>query len=896
MKTESPTDAPPACEERVSASATLIVAAGLAAAWIAAGSSGHLAEPLRHALTVLALAIGIVTGCSSAARPFKDWVVLGVGSVIGIVLALVPNEVVNVISAVMVLSALANFRGGVDGRAIRVAAQGVLVFAALHLALATCPSLWVVGDGLGRSLGWFAEAVTGQRLSIGATFAGVDFLLLMGALYGLWLKSTASPRRTRAIGAAVAILAAQLSYLVVLAFADKIAAVVTPIYPIEDDYMRMGVSAWQNTMRIAIPWNVPAIGLTLQALVAAAMFRLARWTTPPAAAQQSLGKNSLAKSQAEALPKIGEIGRIGRFGPILVAAILAAFASLWTTKPDLKGKTIVAYRSSDVAWATPRVASDEENGYTLLGDFVKSLGGTFVLSRSLAAEELAQADAVLLLMPDAQFSAEQEARMAEYLARGGSMLVASDANAVSETALKSSGIRIEATRARGRAESWEQANGAIAHPVTMGISDARNGYGLDSVSTLDIHWPACPILVGRWGRIDSSADGQSDGQAGRLGDAVLVAESTARGGGKIIVLGNESCLNDDMLPASYEFAGRLLGYLVQKSPAFPHWRTAGVLLLAVILIAFVVTARTPLQLASMALTFSAALLFSQFCTLEERQITLRGTNGVSRRIALIDASHIEAYSDKVWHPRPTVKEFSGDIMHDPGVGNFGRTLARNGYLPLRMVAWSPALFDRASVFVAIAPARSYTEAEAEQLRTYVESGGTLLCIVGAEESRAINPLLAKFNLRVPHSPVHLRETDREPAPRGSLVIDYKEPTRDMQRTFCSYAAWHVESLTTIPEYEKELVPKELENTIFIRPIGDNNGLVAVIADSYYAANENPDPALNAADAGEAFWQWFLPYVDVTEESRRKNAPENTPARSPKESLPVQEGGPDEGQR
>ena len=65
-----------------------------------------------------------------------------------------------------------------DGRAILVAAQAVLGFAALHLVFAVCPSFWLAADGVGRSLGWLVETITRQRLSIGATFAGVRGVVL----------------------------------------------------------------------------------------------------------------------------------------------------------------------------------------------------------------------------------------------------------------------------------------------------------------------------------------------------------------------------------------------------------------------------------------------------------------------------------------------------------------------------------------------------------------------------------------------------------------------------------------------------------------------------------------------------------------------------------------------
>ena len=49
-------------ESRVSIAAVIAACAAIAAAWLAAGSTGLLAEPLRSALTYLALAVAVVAG------------------------------------------------------------------------------------------------------------------------------------------------------------------------------------------------------------------------------------------------------------------------------------------------------------------------------------------------------------------------------------------------------------------------------------------------------------------------------------------------------------------------------------------------------------------------------------------------------------------------------------------------------------------------------------------------------------------------------------------------------------------------------------------------------------------------------------------------------------------
>jgi hypothetical protein len=234
------------------------------------------------------------------------------------------------------------------------------------------------------------------------------------------------------------------------------------------------------------------------------------------------------------------------------------------------------------------------------------------------------------------------------------------------------------------------------------------------------------------------------------------------------------------------------------------------------------------------------------------------------------------------------------------LSNFARTLAGIGYLPLRMKEFSPELLERASFLISIAPGRSYSAEETEVLRNFVRKGGTLLCIAGAEESRAINPLLKEFNLRVPHTPVLPRETVPEPEPSGSLPVSYTRPEDNKQDTVHFFAAWNVESLALGLEGE-EVHPQiyfsdnDREKWIIVsRNIGDQRGCVVVIADTYFAANENPDPILKAEERNERFWRWFLPWIDSPEKIRKSNSPADSPANLPAEEGPIRESGPDEG--
>lgn len=926
MESASGNSATIAAPARVSIPATLAVTVGIAAAWIAAGSSGLLAHSLRHVLTCLMLGACIVAGWPSLEKKWQDWILFGGGILVTFLFAVLPLETVNVLAVVIILSTLAHFHRGVDGRALFLSASAVFCFAVVHFLFRSYPPCWIIENQLGQSLGWMAAKMTGKQLSTGATFGGVDFLLLMGFLYGLWLYNSKSPRTNRAVFAGIAIIIAQFAYLTTLAFSEKILAHNPPVYPLEDDYLRVGATVWQNSLRAMIPWNLPIVAIVLQSLVAAMMFRFTAWRDDSLSTSQNLPSGLKPNFTQFVPPKSAKPSIYYKLAPAVVAMLLAGLTSLWMIKPDLNGKTILAYRSAEVSWTTPKQGQLTENGYGLLADYVQTLGGKFSFSQLLTKEELSKADLVILLNPDAKFSSQQQADLDEFVSRGGSLLLAGDRIKYQpklNEQLKSTGIQITSNMTVNRTEGWEQSCQMMNHPVTLGSNDPYNSFGLESAYRLSVKGFAYPLLVGRWGWDNSSINEKAVGLASvateantgnkiqhpcyeagdRLGDLVLMAE-TNRGNGKIVILGDMTCLSNDMLPVSYEFLGRLMGYLAQKTPAISLWRTAGVLLFAAILLILIIAMRKASQTAMTAFVFAAALVFCGISTIDSQRIKFGDAEKFPRPLALIDASHLEAYSDKLWHPLPTVKEFISSDWPDQGLGHFTRTLESNGYLPLRLKELTPASLEAGNLLILNAPGRRYSSDEMQVIQNFAARGGTLICIAGAEESRAINPLLEKFNIKVPPSPVSSHEKTWEPMPDGSKTIPYTKPEDNKQDQVQFYAAWDVVSLTA-PGESEDVMPQiyftenNRERWIIVkRNVGGNGGCIAVIADTYFAANANPDPSLNAGEENDRFWKWFLPRVAGPVDSVKKkthktsdNAPDEN--ESNESNLP-QNSEPDEG--
>ncbi|MCX5643876.1 MAG: hypothetical protein NTZ17_04205 [Phycisphaerae bacterium] len=328
--------------------------AGLAAAWMAAGSVGLWAHPLQRALTLGLLAAAVLV----LPFPFK-WTksfLLGAGAAAVIAASMMASSlpVVNVSGTAFVLVLLALRFSGRDRSVLLSAATGVAVLALYRTAYTTIPLVWMAADWLGQGLGRLAGLLSARRLNVGATFAGLDYLVVMLALSGTWIAATTRPRRWRAIYALGAILAGQLLYLILLSYVpDLLALVPRPAAPEK--------WSWAGLFHKAVPWNVPVLAVAIHALIAGALFRWSAW---------------MLQSDGSA-PRVKSAIRNPQSAILLAALLLPVVTSLYPASPGLQGKKIVFYEKGFLNWLKPTYDSYGRLGsgmYGMLPVYLESLG------------------------------------------------------------------------------------------------------------------------------------------------------------------------------------------------------------------------------------------------------------------------------------------------------------------------------------------------------------------------------------------------------------------------------------------------------------------------------------------------------------------------------------------
>lgn len=805
--------------------------AGLTSAWVSSGSFGLLAHPLTRALTLglLAAAVLVLPLRVQRTRLLLWYVAVAIVAVLMIVSSL---PVVNISGVALVLAFGALLFSGRDRAVLLSAAVGVAVLALYRTAYTTIPLVGLAADSFGQVLGRFAGLFSSRRLNVGATFAGLDYLVTLLPLWAVWMSLAGPPRTKRVLYGLAAILAGHGVYLVVLSYVPELLAWV-PRPAASDGW------SWAGFFHKALPWNVPVLAGAIYALLAAALFRWSTWTPiVPASSQRRVGEHR------------------STYILLLAAVLLPAVTSFYPAAPSLKGKKIVFYEKGFLNWLKPIHGSYGRLGsgmYGMLPVYLESLGAQGVISKDLSEEDLRDADALVLIFPDQLWADGQLDRIWSFVRRGGSLLVLGehttrdrDGSNRFNDVLKPASLRVEFDCATFAVGGWLQSYEAMIHPTTVGIPDDRNQLGIVIGASVRAGWRARPIVVGRWGWSDLGDEGSGRAMIGnerydpgeRLGDVLLAAEQPV-GKGKVVVFGDTSSLTNGINVSSHVFTSRLFAYLAEGSfRAHAGWRQFLGVLLTVAIVGLLIRQPNERTVALSVLALAGSFAVTSRATSHAWEAFPDGRIKSPNNLVYIDTSHLEASSGESWR---------GD-----GVGGLVLTLMRNGYLTLSLPQLDAARLQRAGLFLSVAPHRSYSSAERKVIRDFVANGGIFVLTAGCDEAGPSRPLLSDLGFSIGTERLDARET----VPMGHFKSPYLRS--EDQRVFVRFhAAWPVicaAADTQVIAYGRDNLP-----VVIMRRIGA--GKVVVIGDTRFATNDNLEQEDGEPFEGRRenadFWRWFL---------------------------------------
>ena len=328
--------------------ASVIVAAlfALLSVWIAAGSTGMLAHSLRRGLTLVALVVVVLLAWPIGRRPLSSLAWLAASIPVAAVLLAAPLPPLNVLAVAMVLFAVSRGHESRSQSVIQRIAEAAVLLALYHIACTSIPWLWMIADGAGGILGSLAAAITRQPLRVGATFGGLDFLLVSSYLVIALMtrcKPAANYRWLCSLGFFLGVaLLGHLLYLAALGFAPAILKAGCMQMP---DVVQPPAGStppppgWISQFRLMIPWNMPMLAAFLQlGVIAVVLVQIRRMPELP-----SPGLRTRRVSMRIALA----------VATLILAAVAVIPVALFPRTSDLHGKKIVFYEKGFLNWLKP---------------------------------------------------------------------------------------------------------------------------------------------------------------------------------------------------------------------------------------------------------------------------------------------------------------------------------------------------------------------------------------------------------------------------------------------------------------------------------------------------------------------------------------------------------------
>ncbi len=846
----------------------------LAAGWTAAGSLGLIGHPLRHALSWLCVIVAL--GCSRRTTPRdpRRMVAWAVGLAAGAVALTSTNPVVDALGVALVGLVLAHRREGVARSVLRCSTIAVAMLALWRHLYDAIPLVLLLADTVSRGIGAVGGVVAGKPLWVGASFAGLDYLIVMIAvLIALVFRVERAQRAGLIVYGSLGILAAHLLYLVLLAILPPWIGHPPPIVaplPGQGPIGQAPELTWQQTGAYLIPWNLPALLAGLDLAVAAFIFRnvvLTADETPslPAALRLSAGQGLRSVVFA-----------------IAAAALLPCADSLWLRHPNLEGKKIVFNKNGFLNWLRPVHGEYGRLGggmYGMLPPYLETLGARPLISANFSDEDLNGAAAVVLLFPDERnpFSDEQLSRLDKFVRAGGTLVVVGDHtqhdtpkelpvgdrphNQFNVVLGRMTSMYIPFDAAMFQIGGWLQSYEPIAHPTTIGMRDDRNQFGVVIGSSVHSGWRGQPLIAGRWGFAEPGDVGSEAAMMGnrqydpgeKLGDLVLAAEQQV-GRGRVIAFGDTSSFTNGINVGAHVFTSRFFGYIANGGGvARPLWRQFLALLLgAVILRAIWIHRSIQVQAGilvalAVSLTLCARISHARADVLPDGRRAFEAPLIITpNNLAYIETSNLEAQSGESWRP--------------DGTAGLALTLMRNGYVTLQLPEITQEQLDRAGLLVSVAPRRPYTSSERAAIRRFIENGGTYILTADYGDHLASAELLSELGLWIGQPPSAAAAAGaRPPEPMGHFKSPYIDTGKYM--AFVRFhAAWPVGTIQA-DDPQARVIANGNGNVpvVILRTIG--RGKAVVVGDTAFAMNKNLEwedgTPFDGMRENSDFWRWFI---------------------------------------
>ncbi len=798
------------------------------------GQLGPLSFTLRRAIT---LAILAAIAVPSFVRGGRWRIVQSTGEVAALILlARAPSVSISLVGFLVALAAI-GARASPNARAMRlttVVLPACLLYVGFRFAADLVPQIAAITEAVPRWARAYANRVRGsdERLSFAALGGPAVGLAMLYLLWG-W-------RLARRFGRIIAASVIPLGWFALLpAVTPDVAA--GPI-------AAFARGAWHGVFWLAVAVVIDAVGLRRP--VAVVSRTRERRAVAPSRPWLPLTATCLAATLAGVClvgtgligpaprrpirvhnfggldwdrPVYGEFGAFagGMFGllPVYCRAEGYDFDVIDHSQETVSGKMPLSHSASNAAPRTdsasitaradsPSISTDGLGGAVPVGGpprgspalipaIIGSAGAAVphaapsakAASRPKDAIEPADLDKnqILVLINSPKLWDDGQRRVVlDFVARGGSLLVLGDHTDVFglmrgfNSLIGPLGIKFRFDSAYQARQTWRGCQAVPPDGVASGWDDHNPGVAVGA--SLELIGNARPLLVGRYAFSDAGIRENVMGsflgnyhydKGERLGDVVLVATVT-HGKGRIVVWGDTSAFQGGLSTHYRTVVGPMLAWLSRPAAwtEQPLGRIAAAVgLLAALLWCWIVAA-PPKQIAAIAVSLLIGLAIPWTLSLPN----LDARPHVDRDTVLIDGSHMGATG----HYEARVNS----------IGPLYTNLLRSGFRVLDMDRWDSVAIGRARGIAFVAPQKSITRGEVNELLRAEENGAIVILTTGQPDSAGSRLLLEAHGLALAPRPVGTvtpaeptairRERERQPRLLDAwpiVAVDEGDPAR-----------------------------------------------------------------------------------------------------------------------
>ncbi|GJM27054.1 MAG: hypothetical protein DHS20C16_34690 [Phycisphaerae bacterium] len=503
------------------------------------------------------------------------------------------------------------------------------------------------------------------------------------------------------------------------------------------------------------------------------------------------------------------------------------------------------YKEGFHNWMVPnkqRYGSRSAGMFGNLPRMLDSMGWEGNMIESLDDSALADRDVLFIANPKDHLDAETIARIENFVESGGSLLMLGDhtwrkddepgGDKILDEAIQNTSISFNFDSAYYYIGGWLHSLQYWAHSSTVHLRDETNESGCVVGASLDIEYPATPLIIGRYGYADKGLhvrnpqkgymhDGMPDPDE-RLGDMVLVAAQNV-GKGRVIVVGDTSGFVNAIQTQTWRFTSRVFDWLASSGKAtVARWRDVLGIILLFSAMGLIVRG-TRLQ-APMVPVACAAMLISGWGAREYLAANSKPTP-LTGQVALVDLSHVGLHSMEAWR--------------DDAISGIYLNLMREGYFSLGARDFDEDQLLASDLFVTIAPSKPFSSSEIDALDRFMNRGGSVLLSVGWEEKAGASSLLDYYGMDIAYKPQG-RATNAIPG--TTIMPNYWE-------------VWPVLSGLDGGPPAETIAELRGDPTIVRRPVGA--GQLVVIGDTKIFHCRNFETEEGAVMPNVQFFRWLV---------------------------------------